>query len=151
MTIHKIIAASGYGSNGAYTKSPGGIIHRHTWGLDPGYTDGEASGWNEQTDADFGNWALGTGQVIETTGIYIFNSETFGGSLSNALIACTGGTAYVGFNCDSISISSGMRLGNGESFIYDGEHSINKIWALTQIGTAILYGNGLVSFNRNTI
>lgn len=109
------------------------------------------SGENARMDPNYTSWSSSTGYVVGTAGTVMFDSEVFGGSLSE-LIAINRGTGnvFVGVNSLTPAVSSGLMLSSGESYKFQ-DGVINRFWGITQFGTVVVQAYGPRYFNSNTI
>ncbi len=95
-------------------------------------------------------FGLGTGVLVNSTGVLLFDAASGVGALTEATIANRGSnTAYIVVNSTGVTVRNGLELIANESVELEGP--VYKIGAVTASGTALIVGDGIPNININAI
>ena len=99
---------------------------------------------NKYVNFDVGHFSMGTGILVDTNGVMLYDEITSGsGVLNNVLlINVSANKLYFGFNSSTPSISNGIPLGSGESYQVETP-DVRKVWAITDSGSSYIAGGGI--------
>lgn len=152
MSVTRITSGSGI-NNGIATLRHGSskFMTRNTF--DQEFRDFDVTAHNNRNDGNYGEWSMGLGATVDSTGNTYFDSATYGGSLSSLVISNNGDQVlHYSINSDNPSLGSGtFPLATGVAIVYDSA-PITKLWAITASGlTTTLNAHGPYAYNPNTI
>lgn len=97
-----------------------------------------------------GMFSLGTGQVVTTNAIELYNASNGSGLIDNFLVINRSNTtAFIGVNTTNMAIANGLPIGSGESYLF--QNKVYNIWAMTSGGSGIIAGGGPYNTNGNMV
>lgn len=98
-----------------------------------------------------GMFSLGTGTIVGTSAISLYDTEISGSGLIENLLLInrSNTTVFVGINTYNMTVANGVPISSGESYVF--ENNIHNAWAITSGGSAILAGGGPYFINGNNL
>ncbi len=98
-----------------------------------------------------GMFSLGTGRIVGTSAISLYDTEISGSGLIENLLLInrSNTTVFVGINTYNMTVTNGIPVSSGESYVF--ENNVHNVWAITSGGNAVLAGGGPYFVHGNSL